>query len=73
MNKQTWQLHAKEVIRANPGMTKGDFAVHAKTCPECLARRKTKRANDAARARHDAYASVGMVRVKGAMGGTYYE
>lgn len=73
MNKQTWQLHAKEVIRANPGMTKGDFAVHAKTCPECLARRKTAKANINRRMREDVMRSCGLTKVRGAMGGTYWE
>jgi hypothetical protein len=40
------------------------------TCPECAARRRTLRA---ARARRQAYADLGMVRVRGSLGGTYYE
>ena len=34
---------------------------------------KRIRRNATARARHDAYTSCGLVRVKGALGGTYYE
>lgn len=34
---------------------------------------KNARARDARQAKHDAYTSCGLVRVKGALGGTYYE
>ena len=62
MTKQEWQLHS---------MTVGEH--DRKTCPQCQARLKTKRANRAARERHQAYLDVGLVRVRGALGGVYYE
>ncbi len=34
---------------------------------------KSQIATSARRARHDAYMSLGMVRVRGALGGVYYE
>jgi hypothetical protein len=34
---------------------------------------KRKKRNDARKARDDAYRSCGMVKVRGALGGTYYE
>ena len=38
-----------------------------------FAARKRERANAARRAKHAAYTSCGMTRVKGALGGVYYE
>ena len=42
-------------------------------CPECKDRRTTRRRNFAARAKHEAYLSAGMVRVKSDSGRIYYE
>jgi hypothetical protein len=44
-----------------------------RTCPICCARRKTKRANQRAKAIRSAYADCGMTRVRGNLGGIYYE
>ena len=44
-----------------------------KTCPDCQARLKTMRANERARAIRSVYSDLGMVRVKGNLGGIYYE
>jgi DNA-directed RNA polymerase subunit RPC12/RpoP len=62
-------------------MTKEQWAEHYRTvgahdtreCPECAARRLTKERNKAARVRHSIYTDLGMHRVKGSLGGTYYE
>lgn len=78
MNKATWKGHAAEVLEL-AGLTRfspeaGVYLVtHAKDCPQCQARKKTRQRNADARARHNAYTSVGMIRVKGTQGGTYYE
>jgi len=62
-------------------MTKEQWFDHIKTagehdrnnCPDCQARMKTRRANARAKAIRQVYADCGMVRVKGALGGIYYE
>ncbi len=43
--------------------------------PEREAKRKeaARRASEARKAKEDAYASLGMVKVRGSLGGTYYE
>ena len=43
------------------------------TCAENVANKKRLRRNALARARHQAMLDCGLVRVKGALGGTYYE
>jgi hypothetical protein len=65
MTKQEWKRHWAEV-KLEPGH---DF----KVCRECQSRLKTKRANDRAKAIRHAYSDLGMVRVKGNLGGIYYE
>lgn len=45
----------------------------ANKCEACLDRRKTRKANHNASARHEALTSFGLVRVRGNLGGVYYE
>ena len=71
MTKQQWQLHAMQIGFSS--WPESERQLHASTCPVCKARKATRARNEAARAKHDAYTSAGMKRVKGAMGGTYYE
>jgi uncharacterized protein with PIN domain len=66
MTKQTWKRHFDKVKVSG---VDHDF----KVCPECQARLRTKRANERAKAIRAAYADLGMVRVKGNLGGIYYE
>lgn len=42
-------------------------------CPECMARRRTNNNRLYRQAREDAYRSLGLVKVKGLLGGTYWE
>jgi len=62
MTKEQWFDHIK---------TAGEH--DRNTCPDCQARMKTRRANARAKAIRQVYADCGMVRVKGALGGIYYE
>jgi hypothetical protein len=62
MTKQAWMEHAR---------TAGDH--DRKSCPQCAARRKTRASNAARTMRDEVYKSFGMVKVRGALGGTYYE
>lgn len=65
MTKEQWQAH-NESEKNNP--------LHDRvTCKECNKRRQTKRANLRAKAIRSAYADCGMVRVRGNLGGIYYE
>lgn len=65
MTKTAWKRHWEQV--------KLDSGHDFKVCPDCQARLKTRRANERARAIRQAYSDLGMVRVRGALGGVYYE
>lgn len=62
-------------------MTKAQWMEHYKAvgthdysnCEICKARRKTKRRNESAKAKTDAYKMAGLVKVRGALGGVYWE
>ena len=85
MTKESWMRHIEEasgLLRpSNENGTMADIWKEAiryhqamrPDCPECKDRRNTRRRNQAARAKHEAYLAVGMVRVRGALGGIYYE
>jgi hypothetical protein len=62
MTKQEWREH-----RAETGPHDGKY------CPSCQARKKTIIRNVRAKSIRAVYADLGMVRVKGNLGGTYYE
>ena len=62
MTKKQWQEHFAAV-----------GAHDQVNCPQCAARRATKRKNMAQRQRDDAMRSCGLVKVRGALGGTYWE
>jgi len=49
------------------------FVHQAQGCKLCAERARTRRANKRARDRHEAYTACGLVRVRGALGGVYYE
>ena len=65
MTKLEWQIHWAEV-KLNP---LHDY----KTCPKCQSRLKTKRKSSQAKAKRDVYRSLGMKRVKGSLGGIFWE
>lgn len=59
MTKKQWQQHSLEAdLRHRAGGEIHD----QKTCPDCAARRRTKRKNAYARSYYDAMRSVGMVK-----------
>ena len=66
------------VYHGDPCPRCGRRAFHSPSCPNNEAERikrekRNARARAARRARADAYDSCGMVRVRGNLGGTYYE
>lgn len=65
MTKDQWLRHWNHA--------KNDPGHDVKSCPECQSRLKTKRHNASAKARRDIYNSLGMKRVRGLLGGIYYE
>lgn len=80
MTKQAWFTHIDGVglVRPSLGGNRVEYAQQLKAhiasgCAECKARLQTKRASGNARAKHEAYLSAGLVRVRGALGGIYYE
>jgi hypothetical protein len=80
MTKENWKLHIEKegnIIRPSHGGSKLAWSnflhSHCQGCLDCMARKKTQLANFNAKAKHEALTSIGLVRVKGALGGTYYE
>lgn len=71
MSKEKWMQHAAEV--GYSAMSPEGKLAHVAGCKECKARRRTKNANNAKKWKHEAMLSCGLVRVKGALGGVYYE
>jgi hypothetical protein len=62
MTKIEWQAHAKAAGEHDRS-----------TCTECAKRRRTQRANRRSRERDGVMRDLGMTKVRGALGGTYYE
>lgn len=48
-------------------------AANARICQPCADKRKAEKRNASRRARHQAMLDLGLVRVRGALGGIYYE
>jgi hypothetical protein len=42
-------------------------------CPACKSRNRSRKATANRKAKHEAYLAAGLIRVRGALGGTYYE
>lgn len=68
MTKQQWKTHIIET-----GMTARQHVAAHPDCPLCAARRKTRARNEAARERAGAMRDLGLVRVRGNLGGVYWE
>jgi len=85
MTREQWIKHMESVSGLERPENEGGalpvdwhsaYAIHKENDPKCkerAARRKTKRQVSNAKARHEAYLSAGLVRVRGALGGVYYE
>lgn len=82
MSKEAWIQHMEAshggTVRPSRGGSVEGWKqlrdLHLATgCPDCAARIKTLRANRHSRERHEALTSIGLKRVKGNLGGTYYE
>jgi hypothetical protein len=82
MKKQDWLDHIDRLLpdglkRPSQGGDKKTYhkwlSKHKPTCNVCAARMITFRANDRAKAIRNVYASLGLKRVVGALGGVYYE
>jgi len=80
MEKETWVLHIEGSGLVRPSLGgdkkawKDRVVEHLESlCKDCLERRKTRAKNVYARARHEALTSVGLQRVRGSLGGVYYE
>lgn len=66
MSKQEWLKHMKELPL--------EVGSHVRaTCAICQARIKTRMRNQYAREQTEVYRSCGMKRVRGNLGGTYWE
>ena len=83
MDKQTWQNHITEIYGAKPPSQGGNVLdwkqtvlIHTnaqRDCAICKVRRQTRKQNERAKSIRQVYADCGLVRVKGALGGIYYE
>jgi hypothetical protein len=71
MTKQAWLEHASEAGYFN--LSEEDRKNHVASCDACQSRRKTKRATRRRQDRDEAYRSSGLVKVRGALGGIYWE
>jgi hypothetical protein len=77
-SKKYWVLHIETlegVDRSDPRWADAVRTHRAlePDCPICKARRAERRAQAQRRAKADVYESLGMVRCKGALGGSYWE
>jgi hypothetical protein len=63
------KMSARELDPLNPGYYKSQHIMDLET----VARAKKDKKNAARRAKHQAYTDCGMKRVRGALGGVYYE
>jgi len=81
MTKENWIKHIEESEHCNiKEITKNEWLgyllVHREErpeCPECKARKKSREANLRAKNHRAAYRDLGMKRVRGSLGGVYYE
>lgn len=82
MTKESWIEHMEDATGltrpSKAPWNKEDWESTARFhrwnfCPECEARRKTSKANSNRQARHQVQLDCGLVRVKGNLGGIYYE
>lgn len=81
MTKETWISHMKETTGLVPPSQGGDRtawqgaikAHSALNCAECKARGKTKSKSLARAMRDQAMRDCGLVKVRGASGGVYWE
>ena len=86
MNKENWLKHIAETeMLVLPEIDSLNYHSHyrlwkqkhsehlEKKCLSCLDRRNTRSAQEARKARHEAMLSLGLTKVKGNLGGTYYE
>ncbi len=83
MTLQKWQIHIDGIApdgikRPSAGGNKETWRAwynqHLNVgCQDCKERMRTRKANQSAKAKHQAYIDAGMVRVRGALGGIYYE
>jgi len=69
MSRNEWLAH----LMMHGVNTKTQLLEHRPGCAVCAARHKTWKANRARQAKGQAYADLGMVKARGAMGRTYYE
>ncbi len=86
MKKQEWLDHIDSCLPpdiSRPSTLKEDkdnleryqtwIKIHRQTCSQCAVRRRTYNQVENARMKRDVYASLGLKRVVGALGGVYYE
>lgn len=82
MNKAAWLKHIDSVMPegmlrpsqgGDPSAFREFIAMHKPGCSQCAERAKTRKANANAKIKRAVYESLGMKRVRGALGGTYYE
>ena len=74
MSREKWLAHlAEEGLAPVNGENLARAREHAFSCATCAKRRATRRANKRRRERAETLRSLGLVKVRGALGGTYWE
>lgn len=83
MTKPEWRKHIEEATGATSPYKGGavqawrdaiaKHTLEQPDCPACKDRQRTRKATIRRSARHEAYLAAGLVKVRGALGGTYYE
>jgi len=83
MTLQKWQAHIDGIlpdgikrpsIGGNKETWKAWYNQHINIgCQDCKDRMKTRKAGRAAKMKHQALVDLGLIRVRGALGGIYYE
>ena len=81
MTRATWVQHMFDTAGLTIPTSNAEVAVWRQVhkehleagCKACLERKRTHDKQEAAKARDEAYRSLGLVKVKGDLGGTYWE
>jgi hypothetical protein len=81
MTKEAWIEHIRNtegILPPSKGGSKGDWDyaldLHkSMACRECAARNRTRMANMNRKIKDGIMRDMGLVKVRGALGGTYYE
>lgn len=76
MDQKEWDKHMGWTMRTLTSERRSIYLAHRTAhpdCPECKARQRTRIATARQKAVREVYRDMGLVRVRGTLGGIYYE